>query len=262
MVALVVCSLPAGGGALALPPQAAAEPFRWEGRLARDRTVEIKGVTGDIHVTEAKGDRVEVTARRLGRRDDPMAVRIEVVEHAEGVTICAVYPSSDGRNECRPGVEGRMHVNRNDVEVDFEVRVPAGIAFIGRTVNGGVDIDEVSGNVEAYSVNGSVRIGSRGFVQAETVNGSIAAVFGRTDWSDTREFRTVNGSITLDLPDGLSTSFRAETVNGSIDSDFPVTVNGRVSSRRLQGVIGENAGSRELLLSTVNGDIRLRRVRR
>jgi DUF4097 and DUF4098 domain-containing protein YvlB len=59
----------------------------------------------------------------------------------------------------------------------------------------------------------------------------------------------------------VSTRFRADTVNGSIDSDFPVTVNGRVSPRRLRGVIGESASPpRELLLSTVNGDIRLRRA--
>jgi hypothetical protein len=261
MLALAAGPLSAAGPAPSLPLQAQTEPFRWEARLGRDRTLEIKGVTGDIHATAAAADRAEVIARRSSRRDDPAKVRIEVVEHAGGVTVCAVYPSQEGRNECRPGLKGRMRVNRSDVEVDFDVRVPAGVAFVGRTVNGGIDIDGVAGNVEAYSVNGSVQIASLGYVQAETVNGSIAAELGRADWTETREFRTVNGSITLDLPDGLSTSFRAETVNGSIDSDFPVTVNGRVSSRRLQGVIGAAGASRELLLSTVNGDIRLRRAR-
>ena len=46
-----------------------------------------------------------MTAQRTGRRNDPEDVRLEVVEHAGGVTICAVYPSKDAArpNECRPG---------------------------------------------------------------------------------------------------------------------------------------------------------------
>jgi hypothetical protein len=242
-------------------PQQNAEPFRWEGRPAAGRTIEIKGVTGSIRALAASGDRVEVVAQRRGKRDDPSSVAIEVVEHPQGVTICAVYPSVHGANECAPGSAGRMRVDRNDVEVDFTVRVPADMEFVGRTVNGEVEIEDLPGSAEAYSVNGSVRVSSRGFVQAETVNGSIVAAMGRSDWSEPREFRTVNGSITVDLPDGIATTFRAETVNGSIDSDFPITVSGRVSARRLQGVIGgSGASSRELVLSTVNGDIRLRRA--
>jgi hypothetical protein len=43
-------------------------------------------------------------ATKHGRRSDPAEVEIEVVEHAGGVTICAVYPSPGSRpNECRQG---------------------------------------------------------------------------------------------------------------------------------------------------------------
>jgi hypothetical protein len=245
-------------GATAGPSQD-AEPFRWEGRLGGGRTIEIKGVSGSIEATAATGETITVVAHRRGRRDAPSSVAIEVVEHSGGVTICAVYPSRDGRNECLPGSAGRMSVQRNDVEVQFVVRVPAGVGFVGRTVNGDVSVDDLPDSAEGYSVNGSVRISSRGLVQAETVNGSIVAAMGRSDWADPREFRTVNGSITLDLPAGTTTRFRAETVNGSIGSDFPITLHGRVSPRRLHGIIGGASSSRELLVSTVNGDIRLRR---
>ena len=34
----------------------------------------------------------EVTATKTGRKSNPAEVEIRVVEHAEGVTICAVYP--------------------------------------------------------------------------------------------------------------------------------------------------------------------------
>ncbi|MBI4545853.1 MAG: hypothetical protein HY703_11705, partial [Gemmatimonadetes bacterium] len=54
-----------------------------------------------------------------------------------------------------------------------------------------------------------------------------------------------------------SADVRAQTVNGNLTTDFPMTVVGRASARRLQGSIGK--GGPELHLSTVNGGIRLRR---
>src|SRR5207253_9443183 len=100
---------------------------------------ESKGVNGDISATPASGSQVEVVAHKSARRADAESVKIEVVEHADGVTICAVYPTprnSDRENECRPGENGHMNTRNNDTEVDFEVRVPRGVKFYGRTVNG------------------------------------------------------------------------------------------------------------------------------
>ncbi len=76
-------------------------------------------------------------------------------------------------------------------------------------------------------------------------------------WSDALEFKTVNGGITLDLPQDLSTEVRATTVNGDITTDFPLTVSGRFGPRRLNGTVG--GGGRNLELETVNGSIALRR---
>jgi DUF4097 and DUF4098 domain-containing protein YvlB len=80
---------------------------------------------------------------------------------------------------------------------------------------------------------------------------------GRADWSGTLEMSTVNGSITLTLPATLNTDVRASTVNGDLVSDFPMSIQGRVSRRRLDGTIG--AGGRMLSLETVNGSITLKR---
>ena len=80
---------------------------------------------------------------------------------------------------------------------------------------------------------------------------------GRADWTDTLTVSTVNGSITLTLPDSLSTDVRASTVNGDITTDFPMTVSGRMSRRRLEGTIG--GGGRTLAIESVNGGITLKR---
>src|SRR5882762_11717845 len=95
-------------GALALVPRAAGAQgeFHWKGKVAPGKSIEIKGVNGDIRAVAGSGD-VEVTAVKHARRSDPDDVKIEVVEHEDGVTICAVYPSDDRReNTCDAGRGG------------------------------------------------------------------------------------------------------------------------------------------------------------
>ncbi|MGK7312292.1 MAG: DUF4097 family beta strand repeat-containing protein [Candidatus Longimicrobiales bacterium M2_2A_002] len=233
--------------------------FEWQGALDRGQAIEIRGVNGDVRAMASDDGRVHVEADRHGRRDDPMSVRIEVVEHDDGVTICAVYPTPPNarrENECRPG-GGQNNVRQNDVKVDFVVRVPTGVRFSGHTVNGDLDADGIEADVKASSVNGDVDVRTAGFAEASTVNGSITCRLGSSDLDHDVEFETVNGSITLEMPEGLDADFRASTVNGSIDSDFPILVTGKVSRRSLRGRIGD--GGPELRLSTVNGSIRILR---
>jgi hypothetical protein len=231
------------------------EEWRWSGRVAAGRTIEIRGVNGDVSAEAASGDQVEVRAQKHGRDDDPDDVRIEVVEHEGGVTICAVYPGRN--NRCQPG-GGEMRVRDNDVEVDFAVRVPRGVRFEGNTVNGGVDAMNLQGPVALNTVNGGVRLETTsGDAEAHTVNGSINATVRALGERPLR-FETVNGGITVSLPASLSADLEAETVNGTIETDFPIQVQGRMSPRELNGRIGQ--GGRTLDLETVNGSIRLRRL--
>src|SRR5688500_4299546 len=116
------------------------DAFLWRKPLAAGKALEIKGINGDIRVVAATGNDVEVRATKTAKRSDESSVKIVVVEHAEGATICAVYPTPRGKpdNECLPGAKGRSNSENNDTEVDFEVRIPRGVLFTGRTVNGSV----------------------------------------------------------------------------------------------------------------------------
>ena len=250
-----------GAVAAAAPTSLMAQDFEWSGRLAAGRAVEVKGINGSIEAMPASGNQVEVTAvKREGRRGYAEEVTFEVVEHDGGVTICAMYPSEPGErpNECREGGHGRMSTHDNDTEVHFTVRVPAGVDFVGRTVNGDIDTGSLNGDVSAYTVNGGIEIAATGYAQAKTVNGSIRASMGRADWTGSLDFETVNGSITVELPADLDARVEASTVNGDMHTDFPLTIQGRWGPRRITGTIGE--GGRTLHLSTVNGGISLRRV--
>lgn len=258
-VGITLCALTLGLTAGDLRAQSRATDFQWRGAVAAGATLEIKGVNGNVIAQPASGGEAEVTAVRRGRRSDPESVRIEVLPHAGGVTICAVYPSPDGQrpNECGIGEGGRMNTQNNDVNVNFTVRVPPGVRFAGKTVNGDVEAEQLSGSVSLTTVNGSATFSTSSYGEATTVNGSIKGELGSGDWPDTLEFTTVNGGITLTVPADISTDVRASTVNGDISTDFPLTVSGRFSPRRLNGTIG--GGGRRLEIETVNGSVHLRK---
>jgi hypothetical protein len=236
---------------------AAQDQFQWSGRVAEGRTIEIKGINGAINAVAGQGAEVRVSATKRARRSDPSEVRMEVVEHSGGVTICAVYPSRPGRpeNRCEPGERSGGSVDNNDVQVAWTVHVPRGVNFTGRTVNGAVEGTDLPADATGRTVNGSVKLTTAGIARANTVNGSVDVTMGRADWDGSLELETVNGGVTVRFRTPLNAELNAGTVNGRIETDLPVQVQGRVTPRRMTGTIG--AGGRTLVLRSVNGAIRI-----
>jgi DUF4097 and DUF4098 domain-containing protein YvlB len=254
----VACAGVAGLAMLSGASHASAQAdFQWRGALAAGQSVEIKGINGGVSASSSGTGQVEVSATRSARRSNPADVRIEVVPHSGGITICAIYPTPPGGdvNRCEPGSGGHSNTRNNDTMVHFEVHVPAGVDFIARTVNGEIEASGLQSDAQGYSVNGSVKLSTTGLASANTVNGSVDVTMGRADWPNGATFKTVNGGITLRLPSVFDADLRADTVNGGISSDFPITVTGVMTPRRLRGTVG--SGGRSLTLSTVNGSIRL-----
>ena len=233
------------------------DTFHWTGRMPAGQRLEVRGVNGNIHAEPASGDQVEVFAFKNGREYDLTEIDVQVVQHDGGVTICAVYPSSNGlSNECAPG-KGAPNSLNNGVSVDFTVRVPKAVRFVARTVNGLVEANSLEADTEAHTVNGNVRLSTAGAAQGETVNGSITASMGRI--TSSAKFSTVNGAITLEMPACTGARVHANTVNGRINTEFGLAVRGQFMSKRAEGAIGH--GGPDLSIATVNGSIHLRRSR-
>ncbi|HEV8612208.1 MAG TPA: hypothetical protein VGQ73_01785 [Gemmatimonadales bacterium] len=245
---------------VAPPPTQRTDDFNWRKALAAGKLIEIVGINGSIDASGTSGRQVEVSAVKSGRKSDPREVEISVVEHPDGITICAVYPPAHRgqENECRPGGKGRMNTRDNDVQVAWSLKVPSDVRFTGRTVNGHVTAHGLGAEAEAHAVNGSITLETRGWASATTVNGSITARMGSADWRGESHFSTVNGGITLDLPSGASMEVAASTVNGSMSTEFPLMVTGKWGPRRMSGTVGQ--GGRSLSLSTVNGSVQLRKT--
>jgi Toastrack DUF4097 len=86
--------------------------------------------------------------------------------------------------------------------------------------------------------------------------GSIDASIGERALGHDLEFTTVNGSVSLDVPDDLNAALDASWLNGRLDSDLPITLEGRTHRRSIRGTLGD--GGATLKISTVNGSIEIR----
>jgi DUF4097 and DUF4098 domain-containing protein YvlB len=225
----------------------AGEDWNWRGAVPRGRSLEIRGITGDIRAVPANTGEIEVTAT-IDEKEAPSTVELRVSEGPRGVTICPI----------RKGLEGCPEdpLTGPPVRVDFRVRVPEGVHFVARTVNGGILADSLSSDIEATTVNGSVVLSTSGTAQARTVNGSIRAHLSRPFWTRPPEFSAVNGGITLDIPTNVHAALRAETKNGKVVSDV-AGFHGTATEQAMHGSIGGGSAS-PLVLRTINGTIELK----
>jgi len=263
-VSLIVAGLLMLGVNLAHAAQAAdaatddANPFHWQGKIAAGKVIEVKGVSGNIRAQGVDGEQAEVTAVKSGR--DSAEVRIAVVQNPEGVTICAIYP---GENDCTPGREWHTHTHDVEARVDFTVNVPRQVRFVGRTVNGGIEANDMGSHVDAAAVNGSVKVSTAEWAEARTVNGSVDAKLGKAEWPGELRFSSVNGAVNLELPASLNANVHFKTLNGNVQSEFPITIQGGFRGHinghgtNMTGRIG--SGGRDLEIETVNGRIELKR---
>jgi hypothetical protein len=270
IVLAAAVALLAACGDNAFAPFEEEEAFDWAGAISPGRTLEIKGISGSVTVVPGAAGETEVHALKRGRDDDPASVDIVVVRHSGGVTICTLYPDVPGapRNTCEPGPQGHMGSRDNDVQVEFTVKLPAGVHFTGLEVSGDITVDAkadvsattvsgnvditTSGNADATTVSGNIELAAGGTAEATAVSGSIDARLGKAHWGRDLAFTAVSGHGTVQVPSNTNAHVVATTASGSVCTDFPL--GGTARSR--EGNIG--AGGPRLALTAVSGNVRLR----
>jgi putative adhesin len=271
-----------------LPAQGKPD-FEFRRELAPGKRFYLSDIIGDVRVTGGPGRTVEVTAiKRERQHGDPEDVTIETIELDDGVALCVRYPSSRGgrppsekaraKNPC--SWEGRWTGNdheRNDTEVEFTVRVPAGLRLHIGTVSGDVFAERLEGELDLHSVSGDVRLqGGRGeSINLETVSGDVdlldvtsKEVSGHTISGEivfkgpiqdggSYDFSTTSGDITAQLPLRPSATLSAATFSGGFSSDLPVNQDtSRRRRHRYDGTWG--SGSAKLYMESLSGDLSIR----
>lgn len=281
--------------ALAVPAVAVAQErdrdFNFSDRVAAGAWLRVHSTHGDIRVTRASGDRVEVVGRKSG--DDAADLRITAVRNGDDVTICAVFEGAQCDAE---GIRSsRRWSHDGEGSVDFEVRLPRGVKIRAATGNGEVgvsgataevqatsgngavsvassggpvrassgngdiDVSEAGGEVTARSGNGDIRVTTTaGPVTASTGNGSIDARMSSLTGTEDMAFRTGNGDVSVTLPANFEGEIDARLPNGRLESDFPLRVEGRLDPRRLRATIG--GGGRRITITSGSGGAEIRKA--
>jgi DUF4097 and DUF4098 domain-containing protein YvlB len=222
------------------------EEFHHTYALAADGRVSLENVNGNVHVTSWSRNAVKVDAiKRASSKDRLEAIEIKIDSDPDAIRIKTKYHRQFDNNP--GGVEYTLTVPRGARLDKFDL------------VNGGLDADDLGGEVNASSVNGRIKVrGLSGGARLSVVNGHLEVTFDRLDEPQTISLESVNGSIDLALPPDASVTLDASTVSGSIHDDFGLPVSGRFVGHELHGKLGE--GRAQVKLSDVNGSISIRRA--
>lgn len=128
----------------------------------------------------------------------------------------------------------------------------------GRTTNGNVRLEDVNGPADGHTTNGNVELtGIAGPASGASTNGSVRAALTRWKPGYEAHLHTLNGNVTLDLPEDVSAQVTASVRNGSVRCDLPVRASAQTRTK-LEGAIG--AGEGVIDLRTTNGNVRLLRT--
>ena len=235
----------------------APDNFHWHGDLRPGQTLEVINTNGEIDASGASGGEARAESIRRGS-DDDRELFVEVVEYSDGVTICAVQAREMKPGRChRGGVSSESFGgwNWHHARVNFDVQVLRGVRFHAMTTNGNVVGRGLNSVVEASITNGNVAVSTSEWGSARTTNGGVHVSMGSAKWDGELEVKTTNGSVDVTLPASAAFKVHAATTNGKIHTDFPITVQGSLSSKNLSGEVG--GGGRELRVVTTNGTIKL-----
>lgn len=150
--------------------------------------------------------------------------------------------------------------NREGWSVSFRINVPRKNDLDLTANNGGITISGVSGNIRFDTRNGGVRLTDlAGDVRGETRNGGLTVTLNGSRWEGNGlDVQTANGGVTLAIPEGYNASLETRTVNGGFRTEYPLTIQGELNTRRgISTTLG--SGGPMVRVRTTNGGVRINR---
>ena len=240
---------------------------------AASPTLEIENIWGDVRVRPGKAGEVVVTIsekrsapdqKRFDRSLETLKLNTESDDSGVAFYVGTADRDWHGRNRCRDC----------RVEYQFDVVVPVDTQLDVSTVNDGrIDVADVAGSVSAANVNGPISVsGMHVCEELNSVNGEVDLGFA-TPPGDNCSIETINGDITLALPENSDFDVAMDLFNGRMLTQLPVdslalpaTVEHTESNGRHQYRIAQQAGVRIgaggplFTISSINGDIRIQKT--
>lgn len=241
---------------------ATQEPdYRFSRPMRAGETLAIGNVEGSVTVTRAAGGTAQVlVTKRVTRGNGGLVKAILDDEGGGRIKVCTVYLREAGEARDRCSGDNNDHNWRRreplEVEMTYEVQLPAGVELEVGTVEGDVIVSGLSARSSISTVDGSIRVEGRAPERVSTVDGNIEIMATGALPTELR-YSTVDGGVLITLPADAGFEVNASSVDGGLESDFPITVQGRFGPRSLRGRVGD--GRTTIRISTVDGDVAIRR---
>lgn len=254
-VSLSACDIAVDGhGGLGFDLAAGKAQDEWTRtyKVAAGGRLEIINVNGRITAEAADGPDIEVRAERSAKSlsDDQARDLLAKIEMREEV----------GSDRVRVEVRAPRINGPSGHEIKWTIKVPKGVAVDLRTVNGGVRMSALQGDIRARSTNGGI-VGSdlnATSVDASVTNGGVEIDLASAPTGGSFDLESVNGGVSLSMPSTSKADISARCVNGGISVDgLDVEVVGEKTRRRLDGKL--NGGGARVSMETVNGGVKIAR---
>ena len=254
-VSLSACDIAVDGhGGLGFDLAAGKAQDEWTRtyKVAAGGRLEIINVNGRITAEAADGPDIEVRAERSAKSlsDDQARDLLAKIEMREEV----------GSDRVRVEVRAPRINGPSGHEIKWTIKVPKGVAVDLRTVNGGVRMSALQGDIRARSTNGGI-VGSElnaTSVDASVTNGGVEIDLAIAPTGGSFDLESVNGGVSLSMPSTSRADITARCVNGGISVDgLDLEVVGEKTRRRLDGKL--NGGGARVSMETVNGGVKIAR---
>ena len=225
------------------------EPFKKTGAFSATGSITLENVNGNVEIQTWDKNEILIEGEKSARTEEELkAVELTMDVSDRRAAIKVRLPKRSGSWFFGGTI-------RASVRFTLTVPVTANLDQI-ETVNAKVSLDGVRGNAHVETVNGGIQAADLGgSARLETVNGQINATFASVSAGQEFSFETVNGSVTVALPENAGVALRTSVVNGHVDCDFPLTLTKSSGRRNLSGTIGDGRAS--LKAEAVNGSIHI-----
>jgi hypothetical protein len=242
-----------GGLDLGLATGKAQDEWTRTYKVAAGSRLELINVNGRITAEPSDGAEIELRAVR--------SVKAATDESAKDLLGRIEMREEVGADKVRVEVRPPRMSGPSGHEFKWTVKVPRGVSVDLRTVNGGVRLTGLDGDIRARSTNGGitgVRLAPHS-LDAGVTNGGIEIELAQPVTSGSFDLEAVNGGVSIDLPAGSKADIAGRCVNGGIStSGLDLETVGEQTRRRLDAKL--NGGGARISLETVNGGVRIGRA--
>lgn len=157
----------------------------------------------------------------------------------------------------------RVRVSPPADENDVIARVPRWVSVKLDTKDGDIDIENISGEIDAKTIDGNLKfLRVSGGIAAHSVDGEMHVELRDGRISGPVSLATIDGDITVIVSGELHAGLSVSTIDGGFSSNIEFTSNGSKGKSfwggtNIEGVFGE--GGPMLSLKTIDGDVEISR---